>query len=70
MYNFPDDHDWGQKRAAYFKSPYQDYLSYKDPLDYDETENNAISLQSDSLNPTRIYHSDLPPTFTGNTISH
>jgi len=54
MYNFPDDHDWGQKRAAYFKSPYQDYLSYKDPLDYDETENNAISLQSDSLNDEEI----------------
>ena len=29
-----------------------------------------LLLQSDSLNPTRIYHSDLPPTFTGNTISH
>merc|ERR1712038_1096444 len=54
MYNFPDDHDWGQKRAAYYKSPYQDYLSYKDPLDYDETENNAISLQSDSLNDEEI----------------
>merc|ERR1712038_401469 len=54
MYNFPDDHDWGQKRAAYFKSPYQDDLSYKDPLDYDETENNAISLQSDSLNDEEI----------------
>merc|ERR1712064_217560 len=54
MYNFPDDHDWGQKRAAYFKSPYQDYLRYKDPLDYDETENNAISLQSDSLNDEEI----------------
>ena len=43
MYNFPDDHDWGQKRAYSLTDNEEDQIQQH--LDYEETENNEPLLQ-------------------------
>jgi len=47
IYNFPDDHDWGQKRSYYINSPDQDNAQ---GFDYEETESSPPLLHSDPLN--------------------
>ena len=48
MYEFPDDHDWGQKRFDSLTDHGEDKKLQH--LDYDETESHESLLQPISLN--------------------